>query len=174
VDCCPADHSMYMLASTQYLVFYAGALPWDVHNCSDTRKDGPGIAGLLFKRALQKLQDCSSTGTEILGGPQHTSSFGGYTMNNTRGNMKALQLLWVQSGEWINVGGIVHGTALAIKYLCKVQRITGPSSSVWGNKILAETVEQVNTVANFIQDVSSAITLLHRYQVAFFGRQRAI
>jgi hypothetical protein len=163
VNCCPADHSMYMQASTQYAVFYAGALLWDVRNCSEMRKDGPGIARLLFEM-----------GTEIMGGPQHTSSFGGWTVDNTRSNMKALRLLEVQAREWINVGCIAHGTALAMKDLCKVQRTTGRYSSVWGNKILAETVEQANTVANFIQDSSSAKTLLHRHQVAIYGRRRDI
>jgi hypothetical protein len=127
------------------------------------RKDGPGIARLLHEM-----------GTEIMGGPEHASKFGGWTVDNTRSNMKALRMLEVDAREWVNVGCIAHGTALAMKDLCKAQRTAGRYSSQWGNKVLTETLEQANTIANYLQDSSSAKALLHRHQVEIYGRRRAI
>jgi hypothetical protein len=71
---------------------------------------------------------------------------------------------WMYS-SWHSPGyeGSVQGTAEDLRY-----------RSVWGNKVLAETVQQANTVANFIQDSSSAKTLQHRDQVTSYGRRRAI
>jgi hypothetical protein len=55
----------YMQASTQYVVFYAGALLWDVCNRSEIRKDGPAIARLLFEMGTEIIVVQSYKATSI-------------------------------------------------------------------------------------------------------------
>jgi hypothetical protein len=68
-----------------------GALLFDVINCSDMRKGKNRIASLLESKALEIMKD-----------EQQADKFVGWTINNTRTNMAALQILSHERPKWIN------------------------------------------------------------------------
>lgn len=142
---------------------HAEALLYDVRNCSDLRKDAVGIADVLSK-----------VGTAIMGGAEHASGFAGWVLDNTRSNHAAMRLLEEKQPNWANLGCIAHGSALAMKDLCKHGRTKGRYSTEWGVEWLAQLNDDANTVANYINDSSPAKSLLRTYQAEIFGGTRQI
>jgi hypothetical protein len=86
-----------------------GALLHDLRDCSDLLKNESGIAKVV-----------SEVGAEIMGGMQNAAGFGDWVIDNTRSNHAAIRSLEETRPEWVNVGCIAHGTALAIKDFCKL------------------------------------------------------
>jgi hypothetical protein len=73
----------------------------------------------------------------------------GWTVDNTRANMGALQQLEADHPEWINVGCIAHGLALAMKDFCSYKKTPGRFSTRWGISWLADVTDRVNVAANY-------------------------
>jgi hypothetical protein len=140
-----------------------GALLYDMRDCSDIRKNESGIAKLL-----------SQTGAEIMGGVQHSAGFAGWVIDNTRSNHAAIRSLQETQPEWVNVGCIAHGTALAMKDFCKFSRSQGRHSTEWGVQWLTSINKDANMLANFVHDSSAAKALLRSLQKEVYGAPRAI
>lgn len=140
-----------------------GALLFDVRNCSDIRKNKEGIAELLEETAVK-----------IMGGEEKAAQFGGWTIDNTRTNKAAISILEDKRPDWINLGCVAHGTALAIKDFCKVVKTGGRNSTTFGCKWLKEVNDEANEAANFINDSGNAKSLLQRFQVEVYGRKLAV
>ena len=64
----------------------AGALLYDVRNCSDERKDGAGIAKIL-----------GEAGMDIMGGEDGAAEFGGWCIDGTKAKCSAIRLLETDS-----------------------------------------------------------------------------
>jgi hypothetical protein len=79
-----------------------GALPYDVKNLSDIRHDEEMISRTL-----------SEVGAELMG-DRPACDFGGWTIDNTRTNHKAIALLADKHPRWVNIGCLAHGLALAM------------------------------------------------------------
>jgi hypothetical protein len=73
------------------VVLVTVALLFDVINCSDMRKDKNRIASLLESKPLEIMKD-----------EQQADKFAGWTTDNTRTNMAALQILSHEHPRWIN------------------------------------------------------------------------
>jgi hypothetical protein len=140
-----------------------GALLYDVRDCSDIRKNESGIANLL-----------SQIGAEIMGGVQHSAGFAGWVIDNTRSNHAAIRSLQETQPEWVNVGCIAHGTALAMKDFCKFSRSQGRHSTEWGVQWLTSVNKDANMLANFVHDSSAAKALLRSLQKEVYGAPRAV
>jgi hypothetical protein len=82
----------------------SGALLFDVRDCSAIRKDGDGIACEL-----------ENIGVAIMGGEERAEEFGGWCIDNTKANMKGLQILRETRPEWIGLGCVAHGAHSAMK-----------------------------------------------------------
>jgi hypothetical protein len=151
------------------LISTAGAYLYDVRNCSDMRKDSQGISELLYEIA------CSVVGDE-----DHGHMFGGWTLDNTEANMKALRALSSDedsmSYKWINVGCTAHGLALAMKDFCEYDAGKGKAAkqNSWGLKWLTDVNRNANTVANFLHDSSCARDLLVDEQKAIYLSRAAV
>jgi hypothetical protein len=139
------------------------ALLFDVRNCSGTRQDAQGIALLL-----------SEVGCEVMGGKEHAPIFAGWTLDNTRANRAAMSLLEVEHPSWVCVGCSAHGVHLAMKDFCKHSFSRGRTTVEWGVKWLADVNKDANTVANFLNDSSTAKALLRCYQKEVYGGYKQI
>jgi hypothetical protein len=119
------------------------------------RKDSHGISELLYET------DCSIVGRE-----DHGHMFGGWTLDNTKANMKALRALSEdedsKSCKWIDVGCTAHGLALAMKDFCKNDASKGSTAeqNSWGLRWLTDVNRNANAIANFLHDFSCARDLL--------------
>jgi hypothetical protein len=140
-----------------------GALLYDVRDCSDLRKNESGIAKLL--REVE---------AEIMEGVQNAAGFAGWVIDNTRSNHSAIRSLDGTLPEWVNVGCIAHGTALAMKDFCKFSRYQGRHSTEWGVRWLTSINNDANMLANFVNDSSAAKALLRCLQKEVYGAPRAI
>jgi hypothetical protein len=79
--------------------YIAGAYIFDVSDCTEFCHDGRGIAEVLLE-----------VGCNVVGGKEHASKFGGWTLDNTKANHSAMKELAGNevSKKWINVGCIAH------------------------------------------------------------------
>jgi hypothetical protein len=72
------------------VVLVTGALLFDVINCSNMRKEKNRIASQLERKALKIIKD-----------EQQADKFARWTIDNTRTNMAALQMLSHERPKWI-------------------------------------------------------------------------
>jgi hypothetical protein len=129
------------------------------------RKDAIAIAELLL-----------DVGTEIMGSVERAGRLGGWCLDNTKANMKAMRILAQPDKRpmWVNVGCIAHGTALAMKDFCTVRKTAGRHSITWGVPWLADINDKANCIANYIQDASTAKVVLQHHQKEVYGSSRSI
>jgi hypothetical protein len=121
------------------------ALLFDVKDCSDTRKDAQGIATLL-----------SEMGCEVMGGKERAQA-------GPRTNRAAMILLEGEHPTWVCVGCAAHGVHLSMKDFCKHSFSRGRTAVEWGVKWLADVSKDANTIANYLNDTSTAKSLLRCY-----------
>jgi hypothetical protein len=141
----------------------AGALLYDVRNCSDERKDGEGIARIL-----------SAAGIDIMGDTAGAAEFGGWCIDGTKANRSAIRLLEEEHPSWINTTCVAHGGALAIKDFCKVVKTTGRYSKTYGCVWIKDVNERANTIANYVQDSGNAKVIVQKHQKDIYGAKKAI
>ena len=110
----------FLIAIRASLRRNVGVLLYDVKNLSHIRHDGGMIAETL-----------SVMGTEIMGS-RPAGEFGGWTLDNTRTNHKAIGILAETHPRWINVGCFAHGVALSTKDFCKCTKTRGRYSAEYG------------------------------------------
>jgi hypothetical protein len=140
-----------------------GALLYDVRDCSDLRKNESGIAKLL-----------SEVGAKVMGGVQNAAGFAGCVIDNTRSNHAAIRSLEGTWSDWVNVGCIAHGTALAMKDFCKFSRSQGRHSTEWGVRWVTSINNNTNMLENSVNGSSAAKALLRCLQKEVYGAPRAI
>lgn len=141
----------------------AGALLYDVRDCSDERKDGAGIAKIL-----------SAAGMDIMGSEECAAEFGGWCIDGTKANRSAIRLLEVEHPTWVNTTCVAHGGALAIKDFCKTVKTAGRYSKTYGCQWIKDANEKANTIANYVQDSGIAKVIVHRHQQEIYGTKKAI
>jgi hypothetical protein len=125
----------------------------DIINCTDMHKDKNRIASLLESKALEIMKD-----------EQQADKFAGWTIDSTRTNMKALQILSHERPKWINCGCIAHGLVLAMKDFCRCLKTHGCNIKTWGVQWIATVNDATNTMANYLNDSGPAKAMLHHYQ----------
>jgi hypothetical protein len=115
-----------------------------------------------------------SKALEIMKGEQEADNFAGWTIDNTRTNMAALQILAHERPKWINCGCIAHGLALAMKDFCRCFKTRGCNSKTWGAQWIATVNDATNSMANYLNDSGAAKALLHHYQIEVYGKKLSI
>jgi hypothetical protein len=91
--------------------FFCRTFLWDIQDYSSIRKNSSNISSILKK-----------TGEEIFENFKPSTLFACWTVDNTRANMGALQELEADHPEWIIVGCIAHGLALAIRTFARTRK----------------------------------------------------
>jgi hypothetical protein len=112
-------------------------------------------AGLMNFMVMGK-----QTGESIMGGSEHAARFGGWTLDNTRAKVLAIEHLEKQHPQLVNVGCMAHATSLAIKDFCRLIKTPGRFSVTYGIAWMQTVATSSNTIANFVQDSGSAIAII--------------
>jgi hypothetical protein len=140
-----------------------GALFVEALNCSELRKDGAAIAGVLQKQA------------EVMCAGK-TSRLAGWILDNTKANWSAMQLLQEDHPEWIMRGCLAHGLSLAMKDFTVFTKGKGRNGGerTWGLPWAQETLSMANKIANFLNDSGPAKMMVQQYQLEVYGRKKQI
>jgi hypothetical protein len=115
-----------------------------------------------------------SKALDIMKGEQEADNFAGWTIDNTRTNMAALQILAHERPKWINCGCIAHGLALAMKDLCRCFKTRVCNSKTWGAQWIATVNDATNFMANYLNNSGAAKALLDHYQIEVYGKKLSI
>jgi hypothetical protein len=115
-------------------------------------------------------------GCNIVGGKEHASKFGGWTLDNTKANHSAMKELASKeaSRKWINVGCIAHSMATTMKDFCSYSPGRGSKPQNFGVKWLSSLNATANMIANYINSSGVSKSLLHSEQRDIYGRIQAI
>jgi hypothetical protein len=110
---------------------------------------------------------------EIVGAKELENIFAGCTLDYTRANRATMNLLEDEHPTWACVGCSAHGGHLLMKDLCKHSCSRGRTAVQWGVKWLADVNKDANTIADYLNDSSTAKALLCSYQQAVYrGNQQ--
>jgi hypothetical protein len=115
----------------------------------------------------------NNVGVELMGDrPAH--EFAGWTLDNTRTNCKAMNVLAEKCPRWVNVGCFAHCLALSMKDFCTHKKTKGRFSREYGVLWIKASNDACNMLANYLSDSLPSKKIVQRFQEEVYGRTKQI